>query len=77
MGNQHVRTTQSASTWRRTIERLLLTHRVHNIFYGYGYVFVPLRIGWFGEYRTVFFGASGWHRVRWADTHDCTHTGIY
>ncbi len=64
---------------KRWLQKVTFIHRVHHRDLSYGWVFMPLLIGYFPTYWKVHEKqqASPWHRVSPDLFHDCTETGIY
>ena len=67
--------------WQRALEFITFTHRVHHVNFGYGWVFLPLSIGYFPEFREAFKhvkgGARAWRVVTFKRWHNCTISGVY
>ena len=72
--------TDRGKSWR-LLQLVTFVHVVHHIHFGYGYVFVPLMLGFFREYRDVYAHTRGGARarrfVRPKYFHDCSWTGAY
>jgi len=64
---------------KRLIQLLTLTHRVHHIHFGYGWVFLPVMIGYFPDYKEVYRlqKATAWKVVNLKHFHSCSWTGVY
>lgn len=63
----------------RFIQRITFIHKVHHRDFGYGFVFIPLMIGYFHMYWKVhkLQNARRWHIVNKDHFHDCTVSGVY
>ena len=53
----------------RVLQLITNIHKVHHIYFNYGYTFKPLNIG--------YFKGIGFKRIDRSEYHDCTSSGTY